>query len=592
MDTITKTPVRVAQAVSVGIFVFLIAALFRLQIVKGDHYAGLSESNYVVEVSIKAPRGTITDTRGEVIAGSRQAFSICGIPRRILHNKPEITRLSLILGVEEDLILSRLEETASSYRPTAIVRDVDFATLSRVEEMFADLPDVIVVSEPVRDYPSGTHFCHTVGYVGEVTQSEIKAGKGRYAPGDFIGKAGIEKAYEEHLWGKDGRRFVKFAPHGGASPIDLAYTRIEEPRRGSTVVLTLDIQLQQLASRLLEGRRGSIVVLEAPTGRVLALASSPVFDPNLFATGISAPAWAGIVKADGKPLINRAITSSYPPGSVYKMITAAVALEEGKVSKNTRFKACTGAYKFGNRVFGCWKPGGHGVTNLPEAIEVSCDVYFYQLGERLGLERFSKYAGLWYVDRKTGIDLPGEIGGLVPTPDYYNRVYGERNWTRGIMLNLAIGQGELLATPMEMACFICGIANGGTYFTPHCVERIESDEKTEHVAGKPVTLEITEPTLDLLRSSMLRAVEGPEGTGRAAALAGVEVAGKTGTAQNPHGDDHASFACFAPFESPEIVVYVLLENAGHGGAVAAPVAGEILAHFFGRPSATEVAGTR
>jgi penicillin-binding protein 2 len=592
IDTASNTPVRIARVVSVGIFILLGAALFRLQVVKGRHYTELSESNYIVQASIKAPRGVITDSDGTLIAGSRQSFSICGIPRTILGNKVEISRLGRILGVEEDFILSRLKETAHSYRPATILRDVDFATLSRVEEMFADLPDVIVVSEPVRHYPDGVCFSHVVGYVGEVTRSEIEADEARYGPGDFIGKAGIEKIYEKHLRGRDGTKYVKFAPGGGAGPVDVDYMPADAPRQGSTVVLAMDGNLQRLAHELLEGKRGCVIALDPRTGGVLALASNPAFDPNLFATGISGPAWEGIVEAPGKPLLNRAIRSSYPPGSTYKLVTAAAALEAGRVSKNTRFKACTGAYRFGDRSFGCWKPEGHGSTNLEEAIEVSCDVYFYQLGERLELDRYSFYAGRWQLDRKTGIDLPGEIAGLVPSPAYYDRIYGERKWTRGLMLNLAIGQGELLATPMGIACFTCALANGGTYVRPHCVDRIESEGRTELVTGEPVNLGMSESTLEVLRSSMLRVVAGSHGTGRAVALPGLAVAGKTGTAQNPHGDDHASFVCFAPYVNPEIVVYVLVENAGHGSTAAAPIARSIMASHFGIPVAEEVALTR
>jgi penicillin-binding protein 2 len=588
----SDTPVRVAQIASIAILILLGIFLFRLQIVKGDHYSQLSENNYIVEASITAPRGLITDRNGNVIAGRRQSFSICAIPRSILRNQDEILTLGKVLDVDVDFIREKLEKTASSYRPTAIVRDVDFATLSGVEEMFTDLPDVIVISEPVRFYPRGEYFGHMVGYVGEVTPDEIAANRGRYAPGDFIGKAGIEKAYEGYLRGRDGQKFVKFTPHGGASPVDLEDLPVRSPRPGMTVVLSADDDLQRLARDLLAGRRGCVIAADTRTGGILALVSSPAFDPNLFATGISSEDWDTIIKAEGKPLLNRAIQSSYPPGSTYKIITSAAALEEGKVSRNTRFRSCGGAYRFGNRVFSCWKKEGHGVKNLMDAIGVSCDVYFYQLGERLDLDRLSARSKGWFLDRRTGIDLPGEVTGLIPDPSYYDKTYGVRQWTKGVMLNLAIGQGELLLTPVELICFICGVANGGTYLTPHCVDRIESDVRSESVIGEAVDLAISQSTMEVLRKSMLKVVEGSDGTGRAARVPGIEVAGKTGTAQNPHGDDHASFVCFAPYEDPEIVIMVLVENGGHGGAVAAPIAGQLLAHYFGVSPADEVALTR
>ncbi len=588
--SIPGTPTKAAHVVTLAVFAVLMIALFRLQVVRSDHYKQLSENNYIVEASIKAPRGIITDRNGEVIAGCRQSFSICAIPRTLLRNRAEIRTLAAILQVDQEFIRSRLKKTASTYRPTAILRDVDFATLSRVEEMFTELPDVIVVSEPVRSYPDGQHFSHIVGYVGEVTPDEIEAARAAYAPGDFIGKAGVERTYEAYLRGRDGAKFVKFTPLGGAGPVDLEDLPITAPRPGMTVVLSADDSLQVIASEQLRGTRGCIVVLDVKTGGVLALASSPCFDPNLFATGISGDDWQAIIGAEGKPLLNRVIQSSYPPGSVYKIVTSAVGLEEGKVSRNTRFQTCRGTYRFGNRVFSCWKKEGHGITNLVDAIAVSCDVYFYQLGERLELERFGACAKTWHLDQPTGIDLPGEIDGLIPTPGYYDRAYGKGKWTKGLMLNLAIGQGELLLTPIELACFVSGIARGGDYLTPHCVDRIETAERTEQVTGESVALQMAPATLDVLRTAMLNVVEGQHGTGRIARVPGIKVAGKTGTAQNPHGEDHASFICFAPYEDPEIAVFVLMENAGHGGAVAAPVAREILTAYFGISDTDEVAG--
>lgn len=591
-DTLPGAPTKVAQVACLVIFAVLGIALFRLQIAMGDHYKELSEDNYVVQASIRAPRGEITDRNGRVIAASRQSFSICAVPRSILRNTAEMRTLARILEVDEEFIESRLSATASSYRPAAVLRDVDFATLSRVEEMFADLPDVIVVSEPVRSYPGGAHFSHMVGYVGEVTQGEIEASRSEYAPGDFVGKAGLEKEYEAYLRGRPGQKYVKFTLYGSAGPVDLEDLPVKAPRPGMRLVLNADDDLQRLSQRLLTGRRGCIVVLDVRTGGVLALASSPPFDPDLFATGISGTDWETIIKHHGKPLINRAIQSSYPPGSTYKIVTSAAALEGNKVSRHTRYQPCRGSYKYGNRIFSCWRREGHGTADLVEAIAVSCDVYFYQLGERLGLDQLATCSLAWHLETKTGIDLPGEIDGLVPTASYYDSVYGQGKWTRGVMLNLAIGQGELLLTPMELLCFVCAIAGGGTYVTPRCVRTIESEGRIESVVGEAVTLTISETTMDILRMSMLMVVEGPDGTGRAARLPGIKVAGKTGTAQNPHGDDHASFVCFAPYENPEIGLLVMLENAGHGGAVAAPIAGEILAYYFDVSRPGEIAGAR
>jgi penicillin-binding protein 2 len=570
----------VAAVVMTGL---LAGFLFWLQIVRHGEFVELSEDNYVVQASIRAPRGEILDRNGAVIAGSRQAFSICAVPRSFLRNPDEIRRLSGVLGMERAEILECLKPTAMSYRPTAVVRDADFATLSLVEEDFANLPDLMVVAEPVRAYPRGEILGHMIGYVGEVTAEEIKADSAYYQSGDFIGKAGIEKVYESRLRGKDGLRYVKFTPGGAAGPLEVEDLPKEAPRQGMDVVLHADLELQTRARRLLDGRRGSILAMDLRTGGILVMATSPGLDPGILADGVTPDEWREIVGSPEKPLLNRAIQATYPPGSTFKLVTAAAALERGIISPETTFKPCTGSYRFGNRAFRCWKPEGHGVTDLAEAIEVSCDVYFYQVGERLDPDRLASSARLWHLPGKTGIDLPGEVGGLVPDSSYYNRVLGERNWTRGVMLNLAIGQGEILLTPLEMLCFVAGIAGEGSYFRPACVDRVESPDRVEDVPSPVVELEMAPETIEVLREGMRRVVQGTKGTGRAARVEGIEIAGKTGTSQNPHGEDHAWFVCFAPFRNPEIALCVMLENAGHGGAVAAPLAGEILAAYFGVP---------
>lgn len=591
-DILPAASSRVPVIIAAGLIGILLAALFRLQVVEYPRYRRLAENNYVVQASIKAPRGDIIDRNGFVIAGSRQSFSICAVPRSLLADDQEIRILAGILKVDEDFIRSRLEHTALSYRPTAIIRDADFATLSLVEELYVDLPDVMVVSEPVRSYPRGPHFNHLIGYVGEVTQNEIASESGDYDSGDFIGKAGVERYYEEYLRGVDGMRYVEFSPGQGTRPIEVTYLPADNPQPGMRLVLNADDGMQLLAHSLLKNRRGCIIALDVRTGGVLAMASAPTFDPNLFTTGISSSDWNSIIGSAGKPLINRAIQSRYPPGSVYKLVTLGAALERGLVNRHTRFKACTGSYRFGNRDFRCWKRDGHGTVDLIGAVEVSCDVYFYQLAERLGLDNFSASSKEWHLGERTGVDLPGEIAGLIPSAEYFDRVYGKRKWTRGVMLNLAIGQGELLITPLELLCFVSGLANWGTYYEPRCAMRAEHNGRIHDFKGNAVQLSMSRSTIGILREAMREVVQGEHGTGRSARQPGIEVAGKTGSAQNPHGDDHASFICFAPYDDPEIALYVLLENEGHGGAVAAPLAGEMLSYYFGEGILEEVAVTR
>ncbi len=563
--------------------------LFNLQIVKVERFKTLAENNYIVAAPVRAPRGNIIDKEGNIIAGSRQAFSICGIPRTLLKRPDEMMLLAKVIGVDIELVKSRLQPQAYSYRPTPILRDVDFSLVSKVEEMFSKMPDVLVVSEPVRYYPFGPYYSHVVGYVGEATKEDLSRPGWGYKPGDFVGKTGIEYAYEEHLRGKDGVRYIKFTPRGGSGPVDLEDRMGEMPRSGSTLVVTLDRRLQTLAADCLIGKKGTVVAIDPRDGSVLALVSSPDFDPNLISISVDEEYWRQLTESMDKPLINRAIHASYPPGSTFKIVTASIALEENKITRSTHLQPCYGSYQFGNRAFKCWKSEGHGSLDLLSAMMVSCDVYFYQVGERLNPMLLNAYAQKWHIAERTGIDLYGESKGFIPSPDYYDKVYGKGRWGKGLMLNLAIGQGEILTTPLEMACFVCGVANRGWYFTPHCVDSIIDASGIKKVMGERIELPIRPAILETIRESMRLVVEGPAGTGRLARIDGIESAGKTGTAQNPHGESHAWFVGFAPYDNPEIVVCVLVENGGSGGAVAAPIAKRLIEKHFGLDRNQEVA---
>jgi penicillin-binding protein 2 len=580
-EGLTVTPIKVAGLVTLCVFLVLAGRLFYLQIIKGAHFSSLSKRNYIVQVAVTAPRGDIVDCEGQVLAGSRQAFSICGIPRVLVHDKDEIRALGDILGLDETEILARLKASAMSFRPTAVTRDVDFATVSRVEENFADLPDVMVVAEPVRYYPEGSYFAHMIGYVAEATQQDIAASGGAVVAGDLVGKAGIEKMYDTYLAGRDGVKFMKFSVGGGSSPADVVDLPERSPRRGMRAVLYADAGLQRLAETLLIGERGSVTALDVKTGGVLVLASSPTYDPSLFAAGISSADWQALIEGEDRPLLNRAIQCAYPAGSTYKLVTASAGLESGVITESSTMRACVGYYQYGNRPFACWNKGGHGTLSLVEAMAVSCDVYFYQVGERLGLDRFSDWSHRWHLSEPTGIDLPAEVKGLVPTRSYYDSKFGRGKWSKGLVINLAIGQGEILMTPIEMATFVSGIANYGRYHPPVCLARIESEGGTYVPQRKPVTLAMSSSTVDVVRRAMLSVCESGAGTGRGARLEGIKVAGKTGTAQNPHGGDHAWFVCFAPYDDPEIAICVMLENAGHGGSVGSPIARRIMEHYFG-----------
>jgi penicillin-binding protein 2 len=584
------TPPRVAAAVSAVIFAVLVGFLFKYQVIQGAEFEEESKKNYVIKVPLKAARGEILDAGKRLLAGSRQSFSICAVPKTTLRNKDEIALLAGLLDVDQEFITGKLTKTASSYRPAVIVRDVDFTRLSAVEEMSSNLPDILVVAEPVRSYPGGSWFCHLLGYVGEVTQDEVARDPAKYASGDLIGRSGVEKSYDEVLSGTEGYKMVRVSMDGDEVPIDYEDVPSKPPQPGRHITLCALSDLQMLADSLLGGKRGCVIVLEVKTGGVLAMVSNPVFDPALFATGISSADWNAIIQDPDKPLLNRAIQCSYPPGSTYKLVTAGVGLETHLLNESTRFRPCTGSYRFGRRVFKCWKEEGHGSSNLVRGITVSCDVYFYQVGERMPLDDFSSYSRQWHIADLTHIDIPNEVRGLVPDSDYYDRVYGKGGWTRGIMLNLAIGQGEILTTPLSMLSFVCTIANDGRCAVPHCVKSIGHDGLQTEITPEFVDMPISDTTLGTLQKAMRAVVEDDEGTGRAARVPGIEVAGKTGTSQNPHGEDHAWFVGYAPWNDPVIAVCVMVENAGHGGAVAAPMAGRILRYYFAHDGEQFAAG--
>jgi penicillin-binding protein 2 len=356
---------------------------------------------------------------------------------------------------------------------------------------------------------------------------------------------------------------------------------------GKDLYLNVDWDLQSFCQWALEKRgTGSVVCLEPRTGAVRAIVNVPSFDPNLFSGILKPETWNDVVNDTTHPLLDRALKGLYPPGSTTKLVTAAAGLELGLIAPTTRFSPCFGGMQVGNRYFRCWKPAGHGSLDLAGAIEHSCDVYFYQLGQRLGVERWAEFTAKCGFGKVTGIDLPNESAGLVPDSAYYDRRFGKRGWTSSLVLNLAIGQGEFLVTPLQLAVFFAAIANGGTAVQPRVLSYYTMSDGEESVPPDIKylpSLPMSETTLETLQRSLRRVVASPEGTAHGLNYPDLEIAGKTGTAQNPHGDNHSWFACYAPASDPQLVVVAIVENAGHGSEVAAPLCGEILRHYFGLP---------
>jgi penicillin-binding protein 2 len=355
------------------------------------------------------------------------------------------------------------------------------------------------------------------------------------------------------------------------------------PVPGNDIYLTIDIELQRVVEQSFAWDKGSVIVMDPNNGEVLAAVSRPAFNPNIFKEGVSEQKWQELFEDPAKPLFNRTVQAAYPPGSVFKLVTAYAGLSNRLITEATTFVPCYGGYRFGNRYFRCWKPEGHGRLALRGAIEQSCDVYFYQVGEILKADQFAIAGRLFGFGRKTGVDLPSEVVGILPDKEYYDNRFGKRKWTQGYLINYSIGQGELLATPVQICAMTAVFANGGNMVHPHFLKKIVNADggviREDQWVPDPLP-KLDTRVLRLIRRGMLEVVSGEHGTGRAAAIAGVEVAGKTGTAQNPHGEDHALFVAYAPVADPEVVLAIVMENAGHGGAMAAPVARQILSAYF------------
>jgi penicillin-binding protein 2 len=347
--------------------------------------------------------------------------------------------------------------------------------------------------------------------------------------------------------------------------------------------VTIDAPAQRVAEEVLrEHTAGAIVAIEPSTGEILVMASHPAPDPNALAEGVTPEEWRELTSDPTHPLLNRAIQAVYPPGSPFKLVTAGAGLETGAIGLGTHVN-CKGAYKYGIRTFRCWKPEGHGITDVLDGIIESCDVFMYQVGAKLGVATLMDWAERCGLGRRTGLDIGGEAAGNVPTPSWYDRRYGRKKWSKGVVINLSIGQGELLVTPLQAACLACGVANDGVVYRPHLIKRVEAySGRTRGTTSSRVAYELPfrPSTMRLLHQAMVGVVEAQNGTGKLARIPGIEVAGKTGTAQNPHGEDHSCFIAYAPADDPTIAIAVIAENAGGGGAVAAPMAREVMRTYL------------
>ncbi len=560
-------------------FLILLGRLWILEVIQGERYLSLAQNNSIRLLLSCAPRGIIYDRSGRVLAKSRPSFSVTLYPWNLAHE--DLTRtiraLSSIIKVEEEKIYQSIRECNRPFLSIPLKEDVDLSLATKILERKLSLAGVDLEVQPLRHYPDGEPLAPVLGHLGEIAKDQLLALRGKgYRLGDRIGQDGLERVYDQYLKGEDGGWQIRVNSRGQRVGV-MGY---KEPLAGNDLILTIDKELQKVAWDSLGGRAGAIVVLDPNNGEILSLVSSPAYNPNLFARPLSQKEWLSLKKDPSHPLTNRSIQGQYPPGSAFKVITALAALERGIASGNKRF-SCPGTFPLKDRVFRCWREKGHGTLNLREAIIHSCDIYFYQLGLETGVDNIVDFAQRFGLGKASGIDLLKEEKGLLPHRRWREDSLA-RKWFEGDTVNLSIGQGYLLVTPLQMANLIAAIANGGRLYRPYLVKRILSPEGEVIKEAKPSLLkevELAKGNLNFLRESLFGVVN-ELGTGWRARVEGIKVAGKTGTAQNPLGKDHAWFIGFAPYQRPEIALAVLIEHGGMGGEAAAPVAGKIFEAYF------------
>ena len=587
-----------SSVILIFFFATLIARLWYLQIQQGEEYKKLAENNRVRYLEIAAPRGNILDKKGREIVTNRPSFNVVWIREGNRLDEDLIKRMAGILEVNVSDLLARVRKMAGTpgHYPIRLGEDIDWDKVAYIENNRMDLPGIKIEVVPLRVYHYGNVASHVIGYLGEINKKELaKADPGIYRGGDMIGKMGLERLREKDLRGEKGRDYMEVNALG----FEQRNLKGVAPLPGNDLQLTIDIDMQKAAEDIMmaEEKSGAVVAIEVNSGRLLMLASSPVLELDKFIGGISHKNWNAMLDNPNHPLLNKIVQGQYPPGSTYKLVTAAAGLAEGVITPDTIIY-CPGYYRFGNRTYRCWKHSGHGAVNLKRALSESCDVYFYQVGQRLGVNRLAGYAKRLGLGKKTGVEMEHEKSGLIPTSDWKMKRYG-KPWQEGETLSVAIGQGFDLVTPLQLALMTATVANGGTLYKPSLIEQVRDPEGRILEQFTPTVLDRftgQDHNLDLVRKGLIEAVNGRHGTGRRARLKNITVAGKTGTAQVvrlkqyrhlkekdiPYKyRDHAWFTCFAPAEKPEIAVSVLVEHGLHGGSGAAPIAKAVLEKYFG-----------
>ena len=557
--------IRFLQAIVLATVALLLMSLFFFQIIMANEYVKLASQNRLRIIRISPPRGTITDSKGSPLAVNVRTFSVNGYPIDF-QREGNIKLVSSILmrngiPVNEAELRELIEKQYSApYRAIKVASNLTFAQAAELitDKDFSEALFLTPVWK--RTYPAGDFTAHVVGYVSEITKDELEVRKdSSYRGGDMIGKNGIEAWYDEDLQGLPGEEVIEVDAKGRKLR-DISYS---PPKKGNDAVLTIDLAAQRYAAELMGNFRGAVVAMNINDGSVKCLYSSPSYDPNPFTWGISNKEWAALTDHKERPMMNRAIAGGYPPASTFKIVTASSVLENKVVNINTTVR-CPGYFELGDRRFRCWRRAGHGTENVLTALRDSCDVYFYQTSTWLGIDRLINTADKYGVGEKTGIDLIGEISGTIAGPVWKKEKIKE-NWYGGDTVNYSIGQGYVLMTPIQLLRAYVAVANGGKLLKP----RINSAAEPEYRK-----LDVSFETIKIMQEGLREVAS--SGTGKRASSFGVQVAGKTGTAQNTQGEDHAWFVGYAPADAPKYAVVVIAEAGKGGGAVAGPIVGKML----------------
>ena len=581
-NRLPQARLAVASYIIVGMIGVLLLGFWKLQVIDADKYSSMAERNRVRYIPVIAPRGRMLDRDGRVLVDNRPSFSVLLLRDDLAQVEKHLAGISDGLGIPVDDLRDQLTNTKNlpKFQPIIIKPDASQADIAFIESHRSDIPVLEMISVSRRRYLPGGFLAHAAGYVGEVSEQQIEASNGKLRPGDFAGKTGLERQYNDLLQGTDGMRRVVVNSIGQ----EKERLATQEAIPGKQIQLTIDYDLQEIAEQSLGTRPGAAVALDPRTGEVLAMVSHPALDPNDFAVRISADDWKSLNDDPLHPLFNRAIQAQLAPGSVFKIVTATAMLEDKNPPESfTTF--CPGYATFYGRQFKCWVFGksSHGVVGLHKAVLESCDIFFYNVGMRLGIDRLSYYGSKLGLGRKTGIDLPEELPGLMPSAEWVERVF-HRKWYAGETISVSTGQGAVITTPLQLAHTIGGIAMGGVFKQPHLLK------DAPNVGEERFAL--SESTVEKITDAMYGVVnEG--GTGASLKLAGIEFSGKSGTAQvigyatrekfgkQKKFEDNAWFVGYAPRRNPEIVVAVLVQESGkHGGEAAGPVVKDVIKAYY------------